>query len=381
MVEVSVIIPSKDEEETIGICIQKIKKIFKEYDIDGEIIVSDNSSDNTPNIARSMGARVVTPDKNGYGYAYLYAFKYVKGKYIVIGDADNTYDFLEIPKLLKPLMKDEADIVIGSRFKGRIVKGAMPWSHKYIGNPILTWFLNFFYKAEISDAHSGFRAFTREALEKMVLTSHGMEFASEMIMEAIRRKLRIKEVPITYYPRRKGRSKLNSWKDGWRHLKFMLINTPKHLYYIPGTMLLLLGLIMLLLMNITSLRIGKITLGYNTIILASMLILIGYQIIFLGIYASISLIEKRSLKPDPTINFILKNITLEKGILIGILIFIIGLIYSISLLFSWISSGFHKIPTINQSILSYTLIIIGIQTIFNAFYLSIIIGLKQTKEI
>jgi len=377
MIDVSVIIPTKNEERTVGICIQKIKKVFKEYNINGEIIVSDNSTDNTPKIARSMGAKVVAPDKEGYGYAYLYAFKHAKGKYIVIGDADDTYDFLEIPKLLKPLMNGEADIVIGSRFKGKIMKGAMPWLHRYIGNPILTWFLNFFYKAGVSDAHSGFRAFTRNALEKMVLTSHKMEFASEMIMEAMLRNLKVKEVPITYYPRRGGESKLNSWKDGWRHLKFMIINTPKHLYYIPGITLFSIGFIIILLMNISSIRIGKIVLGYNTIILSSMLVLIGYQLIFLGVYASIYLIERRSINPDKLTKFLVKNITLEKGLLIGLIIFIIGLTYSLTLLFNWINSGFQKIPAVNQSILSYTLIIIGIQTIFNSFYLSMIIGLKS----
>lgn len=246
--EVSVILPSLNEEKSIGTCIRKIKKVFKEHGINGEIIVSDNSTDKTPDIARSLGAKVVTPDKKGYGYAYLYAFKYASGKYIVIGDADNTYDFLEIPKLLEPLQKGEADIVIGSRFKGEIKKGAMPWLHRYIGNPLLTYFLNMLFKAGVSDAHSGFRAFTKNALKKMKLRCYGMEFASEMIIEAVRRGLKIKEVPITYYPR-EGKSKLCSFRDGWRHLKFMLMQSPKHLYFTLSLLILLLVASLIVLMN------------------------------------------------------------------------------------------------------------------------------------
>lgn len=222
MVKVSVIIPSLNEVETIDTCIEKVKTVFSKYELDGEIIVADNSDDGTSKIARSLGAIVVTPERRGYGYAYLYGFKHTKGEYLVIGDADDTYDFMEMPTLLEPLKKGEADFVIGTRLNGKIEAGAMPWHHRWIGNPFLTWFLNISFNAGVSDAHSGFRAITREALSKMNLEADGMEFSSEMIIEAVKRGLRIKEVPITYYKRKSNNSKLSSFSDGWRHLRFML---------------------------------------------------------------------------------------------------------------------------------------------------------------
>ncbi|MEM3922327.1 MAG: glycosyltransferase family 2 protein, partial [Nitrososphaerota archaeon] len=233
-VEVSVIIPTLNEEETIGICIEKVMRVFKECNIKGEIIVSDSSNDRTPEIAKSMGAIVVKPDRKGYGYAYMFAFKYAKGKYIVMGDGDDTYDFLEMPKLLEPLMNGNADLVIGSRFKGKIEKGAMPFLHRYIGNPLLTFFFNLFFKMSVSDVHCGFRAIKREALERLELKTDGMEFASEMLLEACKKGLRIEEVPINYYRRKNPVSKLRSFHDGWRHMKFMLLNAPEYLFLYPG---------------------------------------------------------------------------------------------------------------------------------------------------
>lgn len=369
--EVSVVIPSMNEEETIGICIEKVKRVFKEYNINGEIIVADNSTDRTPEIARSLGAKVVTPDRKGYGYAYLYAFRHARGKYIVIGDADNTYDFLEMPKLLEPLFKGEADFVIGSRFKGKILRGAMPLLHKYVGNPLLTFLLNVFFKTKVSDSHSGFRAFTREALEKMNLRCHGMEFASEMIIEAARKGLRIVEVPITYYPRA-GDSKLRSFSDGWRHLKFMLMQTPKYLYYIPGFVLFAAGLALVVLMNITHIRFGKISLGIHSMIAASCITIVGYQLIFLGLFSSAYGYQRGMIEYDRITRIIAKKIPLERGIVTGIFVFSIGFFYYLLIIVRWISSDFRDLPLLNQDVFAFTLMIIGLQTVFFSFFLSMI---------
>ena len=189
MPEVSVVIPTKNEEKSIGICIEKIQKVFNEHHIDGEIIIADNSTDNTPEIAKSMGAKVIVPDELGYGNAYRFLFEEASGDCIVMGDGDNTYNFTDIPKLLEPLKKGEADLVMGNRFKGEIKTGAMPWHHQYIGNPFLTWIFNRANKSNLSDTHSGFRAFTREAYDKMRtdLKTTGMEFASEMLEIGIRK--------------------------------------------------------------------------------------------------------------------------------------------------------------------------------------------------
>ncbi|MEM4000664.1 MAG: glycosyltransferase family 2 protein [Saccharolobus sp.] len=358
-IEVSVIIPTLNEEETIGICIEKVKRVFEKYNINGEIIVSDSSNDNTPIIARSMGAIVVTPDRRGYGYAYRYAFRYAKGKYIVIGDGDDTYDFSEIPKLLEPLIRGEADLVIGSRFKGRIEKGAMPLHHRYIGNPLLTFFLNLFFKAGISDAHSGFRAIRRDVLEKLELKSDGMEFASEMIVEACRKNLKIKEVPINYYRRKNPTSKLRSFQDGWRHMKFMLLNTPDFLFIYPGITIFLVGII-LMLSAFFKIFIGYLP-GAHSIIAGSLLITTGYQVTFFGSFAK--------LKAGKTLP---KFLTLEKGATLGMITFLSGVVYALILITRWIDSNFEHLPAIEESILAFTLIALGLQTYFSAFMLSMI---------
>ncbi len=367
--EVSVVIPARDEEKSIGICIEKAKRVFKELGIDGEIIVCDNSMDRTPVIASSLGAKVFVPDKLGYGYAYQYGFSQALGDFIVMGDGDNTYDFSDIPRLLEPLKRGEADIVIGSRFKGEIKRGAMPWLHRYIGNPLLTWFLNLFFKAGVSDAHSGFRALTRAALERMRLRSHNMEFASEMIIEARRRGLRIKEVPITYYPR-EGNSKLSSFSDGWRHLKFMLLYTPKHLYLIPGLLLLIFGVLMMLFSYF------RINIGYSpglhSMIAGSLAAIVGYDIVMLGLFAGIYGRRMDLFELDLITRSILKHASLERGILLGLIFFIAGFAYSLHLFLNWMESGFRVLPMGGQDMLGFTLLVIGLQTIFFSFFLSLL---------
>jgi len=374
MLEVSVVIPTLDEEDSIGICIEKIKKVFKEHNIGGEIIVSDSSMDRTPEIAKSAGAKVVTPDKRGYGYAYLYAFEHAKGENIVIGDGDNTYDFSEIPKLLEPLEKEEADIVVGSRFKGEIKKGAMPWLHKYIGNPVLTGFLNLFFNARISDAHSGLRAFKKEVLEKMNLKSSGMEFASEMMIEAVRQKLRIKEVPITYYPRG-GESKLSSLSDGWRHLKYMLLLSPSFLYFIPGLVLFVFGLLVILL-SYFHVNVGY-TPGIHSMILGSLAVIVGYQIMCLGLFAGIYGKKHNLFDSNGITKFISEHVSLERGATAGLAIFLAGFAYSLHLLLNWASSGYRDLPMGGQDMIGFTLLVIGLQTIFFSFFLSMIGGGKE----
>jgi glycosyltransferase involved in cell wall biosynthesis len=371
MLEVSVIIPTLDEEDSIGVCIEKIKRVFEEHNIRGEIIVADNSMDRTPEIASSKGAKVVTPDKRGYGYAYLYAFEHAKGENIVIGDGDNTYDFSEIPKLLEPLEKEEADIVIGSRFKGEIKKGAMPWLHRYIGNPVLTGFLNLFFNAKISDAHCGFRAFKKEALEEVNLKSSGMEFASEMIIETLRKKLRIKEVPITYYPRG-GESKLSSFSDGWRHLKVMLLFSPPYLYFIPGLVLFLFGLLVFLL-SYFPIDVGY-TPGMHSMILGSLSVIVGYQIICLGLFAGIHGKKNNLFDPDRITKFISEHVSLERGASVGLAMFLVGFAYSLHLFMNWISSGYKELPMRGEDMIGFTLLVIGLQTIFFSFFLSMIVG-------
>jgi glycosyltransferase involved in cell wall biosynthesis len=369
MVEVSVVIPTKNEEQAVGCCLEKVLKSFDEHNIDGEVILADNSTDRTPEIAQNMGARVITPDRLGYGYAYKYGFAQARGNYIVMGDADNTYDFEDIPRLLAPLRDGTADMVMGSRLKGKILPGSMPTLHKYIGNPILTAFLNFFFKASVSDSHSGFRAFTKEAYEKMHLRSTGMEFASEMIIEAARRGIRIKEIPIIYHPRI-GESKLSSFSDGWRHLKFMLLYTPKHLFIIPGMILFALGLF---LMAVTALGTN---IGYHpsvhTMIFGSLFLIGGYEIATLGLFAGVYGRTKDIIDLDEVTEWIVHNISLERGIEIGLVAFCTGFVYSLWRVITWVMNGFPSFPWLEQNLIAFTLIIVGLQTVFSSFFLNLI---------
>ncbi|MEM3549492.1 MAG: glycosyltransferase family 2 protein [Candidatus Bathyarchaeia archaeon] len=367
-VEVSVVIPSLNEAESIGECIERVKEAFVKCGVEGEVVVADNSDDETPEIARSLGARVVTPDRRGYGYAYHYGIKHARGKYIVIGDADGTYDFLEMPKLLEPLMNGEADIVVGSRFKGEIKRDAMPWLHRHVGNPVLTRFLNFFFKAGVSDAHSGFRALRREVLERLNLKACGMEYASEMIMKAAVEGLKIKEVPITYYPRRAGKSKLSSFQDGWRHLRFMLLHAPTYLYIFPGLAFTVLGLL-LMAFTFFEVYLGY-TPGLHSMILGSFGVVVGAQLVFLGLFAKIYGIKTRICHGDRFTNAVLKRLTLERGALTGLTLFLVGFAYSLHLVSIWFFTGFKTLPLKGQDMIAFTLMTIGLQIFFNSFYLS-----------
>ena len=255
-VEVSVAMPCLNEEMTLGTCIEKVQQTLKALGIKGEIIVADNgSTDGSVEIAESLGAKVVHQPIRGYGAAYLAGIAAAQGKYIIIGDSDDTYDFTDLERFIEPL-RNGYDLVMGSRFKGEILPGAMSWSHRYIGNPILSGILRWFFKTNISDSHCGMRGFTREAYERMALQTTGMEFASEMVVKAVQEDLKIHEVPITYYPR-EGESKLNSFRDAWRHLRFMLLLSPTYLFVLPGSLLFVLGLLVLLVMLPGPVQIGN----------------------------------------------------------------------------------------------------------------------------
>jgi glycosyltransferase involved in cell wall biosynthesis len=239
--EISIVLPCRNEEETLDYCLLEIERVIKKNNLNSEIIVSDSSTDKSPEIAKKHGVIIIKHDKEGYGNAYLEGFKIAKGKYIFMADSDGTYNFEDIPKFIYYL-KNDYDLVIGNRFSGKMDKHAMSWSHKHIGNPILSGILRLFFKTNIKDAHSGIRAIKKESLDKLSLSTTGMEFASEMIIKSVKNDLKIKEIPTDYY-KRKGKSKLKSIPDGWRHLRFMLLYCPLFLFLIPGIVLLFLGLI------------------------------------------------------------------------------------------------------------------------------------------
>ena len=369
MPEVSVVMPSLNEEGTIGGCIEKIKKVFNENHIDGEIIVADNSTDKTPEIAKSLGAIVITPEKKGYGNAYLAALSYAKGDFTVIADPDGTYDLSEVPNFLAPLIKGDADLVIGNRFGGNILKDAMPWHHRYIGNPILTKILNWLFKIEISDAHCGMRAFTKEAYEKLNLRTGGMEFASEMIIEAARKNLRIKEVPITYYPRIAS-SKLHSFSDGWRHLRFMMLYKPIPFLFVPGLLVFLLGVLLSLMILLQ----GDVETSHmHSLIFGSIFVIIGFQTIASGIYMKAYAAVHGLCEKEGFIKKLLDYHSLEKELILGAVLLLGGLGLGIKVLHTWINAGFGSLSEIEDAVIAMLLAAIGIQTIFTAIFLSVLL--------
>ena len=369
MPEVSVVIPSLDEEGTIGRCIEKVKQVFNENHIEGEVIIADNSTDKTAEIAKSLGATVITPERKGYGNAYLAGLSHAKGDFIVISDSDGTYDLSEMPKFLEPLIKGDADFVIGNRLGGNILKDAMPWHHRYIGNPILTNILNWLFKIEISDAHCGMRAFTKEAYEKMDLRTGGMEFASEMIIVGARKNLRIKEVPITYYPRISP-SKLRSFSDGWRHLRFMMLYKPIHFLFIPGVLVFLLGV----LLSLTILIRGNVETSHmHSLIFGSLLTIIGFQTIATGIYIKAYAAVHGVCEKEGFIKKLLDYHSLEKELIIGAALLLIGVAMGMKVVLTWISIGFGSLSEIENAVIAMLLAAIGIQVIFTAIFLSVLL--------
>ncbi|MFA9504405.1 glycosyltransferase family 2 protein [Natrinema sp. H-ect1] len=365
----SIVMPTLNEEAGIAECIGRAKTAINDLGMTAEILLSDSSTDRTPEIGRDLGAIVYEPDQPGYGYAYRYAFDRARGEYIVMGDADTTYDFEQIPRLLAHLQEYDADMVMGSRLEGEIKPGAMPSLHQYVGNPLLTKFLNAFYGAGVSDAHSGFRIFTREAYETMDLETTGMEFASEMIMEAGAKDLDIVETPIVYHER-EGEETLDSFSDGWRHVRFMLVNAPGYLFSVPG---LLLGLAGLAVMGIayTSVSIGGVTLGTHSMIAGSLLTIVGYQVGSLGVFATVA--SDPIQKPtDPITERVTTSLSLEHGATAGLVLFGVGGLYAAALVYQWVTNGFASLEFTMGSLVAFTAIVIGLQTVFSSFFLSAI---------
>jgi len=368
---VSLVMPTLDEEDGIAECIRRAKRAFRGMGVTAEVVVSDSSTDRTPEIARELGAVVVEPDEPGYGYAYRYAFERARGEYIAMGDADTTYDFGELPKLFDLVVEDDADLAMGSRLDGEIKSGAMPPLHEYVGNPLLTGFLNAFYGADVSDAHSGMRVFTREAWERMDCTTDGMEFASEMIMEAGARDLDIEEVPITYHER-EGEATLESLPDGWRHVKFMLVNAPGYLFSAPGTVVGLLG-VALLSMVAFGVSIGSATFGVRTLIAGSLLTITGVQIAGFGVFATVASDPVRRPR-DPATRVFSNRFSLEAGAGLGGGVALAGMGYALWAVFRWASTGFQQLPSIGHSLLAFTAVVVGLQVLFGSFLLTALRG-------
>jgi glycosyltransferase involved in cell wall biosynthesis len=371
LVDISVVMPCLNEADSVGICVQKALEGIRRTGLRGEVIVSDNgSTDGSPEIARLAGARVVHQAARGYGNAYLKGFAATQGRFIVMGDSDDTYDFTELEALVQPLADGTSDYVLGSRFGGKIHKGAMTWSHRYIGNPILTGVLNRFFGLKSSDAHSGMRAFTREALDRMSLCCEGMEFASEIVVKAARAELRVTEVPIQYRPRI-GESKLNGVRDAWRHLRFMLLLSPKYLFIIPGLAFFLLGFI-----GQSALLIGNVSVGHHSLqvhfsILFALLTLAGSQAVIFGVFARTYAKSVGLDDPSPISDWVERDFSLERGLIVGALFIVAGVAIDVGILVEWIDRSLGALDAVRPAVFALTLMVLGLQFVFAAFFLSL----------
>jgi glycosyltransferase involved in cell wall biosynthesis len=374
--DVSVVIPCLDEAETIATCIAKARRSMERDGLVGEVVVVDNgSSDGSDLIAAEAGARVIQEQRRGYGNAYLAGFAAARGRYIVMADGDDTYDFDLVGKFVKPLI-DGADLVMGSRLRGHIHKGAMPALHRYVGNPVLTRILNMMYGSDVSDAHCGMRAFRREALDRLDLRMPGMEFASEMVIRASKAGLRIEEIPIEYHPR-VGESKLNSFRDGWRHLRFLLVHSPTHLFLVPGLVLFAIGVLGMLTV-LADLNFFGRQWDLHGMIAASMLAIAGAQVVGLGLVARAYSVHHLG-DSDRMFERYDGRLRLEHGLLAGAAVLVAGLVIALAVLFTWIDRGFGALGEEQLAVLSLTLIVVGMQVIFTSFLLSIV-GLRRRER-
>ncbi len=370
---VSVVIPCLNEAENIERCVTAAREAIASMGVIGEVVVADNDSeDDSARLAELAGARVIVERRRGYGSAYLAGFAASRGRYIVMADADLTYDFNEIPRFIAAL-EEGAEMVIGDRMDN-IQPGAMPWLHQYIGNPILTGLLNLFFRTGINDAHCGMRALRRDVLPRLDLRTTGMEFASEMVIRASKENLRIAEFPIEYHPRG-GESKLSSFRDGWRHLRFLLVHSPTHLFIAPGALLAGLGTLIILIVEAGLNFFGR-NWGVHAIIGGALLMIVGTQVLALGLcahaYGTYFMGEK-----DPWFDRMRARFRLEHGLMLGGAFMLAGFVLGAVIMVSWISHGFGSLSYERLAVVAASVLIVGIQIFFSSFLLSIL-GLRRT---
>jgi glycosyltransferase involved in cell wall biosynthesis len=376
-IELSIVMPCLNEAETIAICITKANNWLNQNNVIGEVVIGDNgSTDGSQEIASKLGARVINVPTKGYGSALMGAIEASYGKYVIMGDSDDSYDFGNLTSYIQELRKGY-DLVLGNRYKGGIHKGAMPFLHRYLGNPVLSFIGRLFFKSKARDFHCGLRGFRQDIISVLNLRTTGMEFASEMVVKATIYNLKITEVPTTLSPA--GRSRpphLRTWRDGWRHLRFLLIYSPRWLFIIPGIFLMLFGLILSLLIIQKPFNIiGNIQLDTNTLLYAGAFTIVGYQSFIFGIFTRVYAEQIGFLPQNDKLIKWLEMVSLEKGLIVGLFIFFAGIsgtIYSLSL---WNNVHFGQLdyPSILRIVIpSVVAIILGMQTLLSSFFISVL---------
>jgi glycosyltransferase involved in cell wall biosynthesis len=376
--------PCLNEAETVATCVRKAMGFLAESGIDGEVVVADNgSTDGSQRLAGDAGARVVAIRDKGYGNALMGGIAAARGTYVIMGDADDSYDFTSLMPFVTELRKGY-DLVMGNRFKGGIEPGAMPRLHKYLGNPVLSFIGRLFFPSAIGDFHCGLRGFSKEAALALGLQATGMEFASEMVVKATLWGQRITEVPTTL--KKDGRSRpphLRSWRDGWRHLRFLLLFSPRWLFFMPGLVLLLLGLIAGAVIEAGPVSIGSVTFDVGTLVAASAAVVIGFQGVLFWLFTRVYAGAEGFLPKEPGVQRVLGRLSLERGLLLGLAIGLAGLGGLIFSIVNWGGSGFHNLNyehALRSMIPSATALIVSCQLILGTFFLSIL-GIKQTRHV
>jgi len=380
-VELSIVMPCLNEAATVGDCVKQARDALAKYGISGEVIVADNgSTDGSRELAAVGGARVVPVPMRGYGSALLTGIASARGEYVVMGDADGSYDFMAIDTFLAKL-REGYDLVMGNRFKGGVAEGAMPFLHRYLGNPVLSFLGRLFFSSEVGDFHSGLRGFRRSPILALDLRTTGMEFASEMVVKASVEGLRIAEVPVTLSPDKRDRPPhLSTWRDGWRHLRFLLLYSPRWLFLYPGALLMVVGALVLVWLLPGERAIGSLRLDVHTLVYAAAAVVLGYQAVIFALFTKTFAISEGLLPEDPRLTRLYRYVTLETGIVAGILLVIAGLALAATAIGIWQTQGFGPIVDVPRSlrvvILSSLAITLGVQTFFASFFLSVL-GLSR----
>ena len=372
-VEVSVVIPCLNEARSLAFCIDKALAAFKAVDVCGEVVVADNgSTDGSIQIAETHGARAVHAEIKGYGNALRKGIQEARGKFIIMGDADDSYDFSEVPGFVVK-WREGYEVVMGNRFKGGIKPGAMSWHHKYVGNPVLSGLLRLLFRTDIGDSHCGMRGFTKDVYERMDLRTTGMEFASEFVIKAAKLGIRMTEIPVTLWPDKRGRPPhLRSFRDGWRHLRFMALYAPNWLFLGPGTLLAAVGLGLVLWLLPGQRQVGKAVLDIHTMLFGMIFVLLGVQVWFIGLFAKVFSYTERFDHQGRSLDRWLRRVTLEQGLVAGAILALIGLAGDAWVLWEWAASGFGPLNELRSVIFWSLWLFVGTQILFSSVFLSML---------
>jgi len=375
--------PCLNEAETIARCIKKAQIGIQKAGVRGEILIADNgSADGSQAIGETLGAHVVAVKEKGYGNAVIGGTRAALGQWIIMGDADDSYDFSEADRFVKKF-QEGFELVMGCRLPiagGKILPGAMPWKNRWLGNPVLSFIGRLFFKCPAHDFHCGLRGFTKTAFEKLDLQTTGMEFASEMVIKATLKKLKMTEVPVTLS--KDGRSRpphLKPWRDGWRHLRFMLLFSPRWLFLTPGIALLIVGFAISASLSFADFRIGNVNFNVGTLAVSSMTLIIGFQFVAFAFFTKVFAIAEGLLPDDPRLSRVLKTFTLEKGILLSLGVLLVGIALLLRAVWIWAEANYGVLPSteanMRRLIPAATLVVLGIQGIVSSFFMSAL-GLK-----